>query len=255
MSDLGTFRTIAWYLLYLSSAAGLIFTFRATRVGADPVSLPQKTFQVDIAGKRYPIVAYPKLDTATQNDRLRIATEVDLDLQDAQSGLADALDATWKTDKCGDDLRTNNSIVRPQGEGLQIEADVHYVMWMCALGVRTHAATADGRVCMMSAPDGVLTVDGQLDCFDVSPVFFGAVKASTVKDLSRDEANRKLKNFVDKINDLLGPGQRMHTDGLKIDRAFFYDFNNGQLGAKVSASALMTGAQFADFLNTVSQLK
>lgn len=70
----------------------------------------------------------------------------------------------------------------------------------------------------------------------------------------RDEALRNLKEFVDRTNGLLGPSQRLYADGLKIQRAFFYDLGNGQLGAKMSAAAVMTGAQFGNFLSDVSKL-
>ena len=242
---------------YLLSATSFVLLCSATQVVADQVSLPDKSFPVTIAGLTYSILAHPRFETATENDRLRISTNVDLDLRNVQRGLADALDTTWKADKCGDYLRTSNSVVEPQGEGLRIEADVHYVMWACVLSMRTHAATADGRICVlvtMSYPDGILKVDGQLDCFKVTPVVFGAVQASELTSLLHDEALRRLKEFVDRTNGLLGPSQRLYADGLKIQRAFFYDLDNGRLGAKVSAAAVMTGAQFGDFLTDVSKL-
>lgn len=144
---------------WLFLATSFLLLCSATQVIADQVSLPDKSFPVTIAGLTYSILAHPRFETATENDRLRISTNLDLDLHNVQRGLTDALDTTWKADKCGDYLRTNNSVVQPQGEGLRIDADIHYVMWACALGMRTHAATADGRLWVlvtMSYPDGVL---------------------------------------------------------------------------------------------------
>ena len=140
---------VSWHLLCFLLVMGCPLSgLVAQAIADDWVQLPEKSFQVDIAGRQSSIIVHPKIKSVTEHDRVQIASDADFDLHAVQNALKDALDTTWKAERCGDHLRTENSVVSPKGEGLRVEADVHYVRWICRAGIRTHAATADGRVCV-----------------------------------------------------------------------------------------------------------
>jgi hypothetical protein len=154
-------------------------------------------------------------------------------------------------------LRKNNATVTPKGEGLSIQADAHYVEWVCAFGVRTHILEADGHVCLiltMSAPDGKLRIDGQIDCFDVNPIFLGAMKSDQLKDYLHQKSAEMLKELIRKANDLITPAQILYADGLQVASANFYGAGSNQLGAKISATAVMNGTQFFNFMSAASNI-
>jgi hypothetical protein len=239
------------------STISLVLACLATQVRAASVLLPEQTFPIKIGTTPTRVIAHPRYETTAENDLTRLKADVDFDLRDVQIALANALEGKWKTERCGDDLSTKNAIVVPKGNDLSIQAEAHYVKWACVFGGRTHIAEARGTVCLeiaMSAPHGLLRVDGRISCFDTKPILLGAFKREDLTDYLRAQAERELLQLVDKANGVLIPAQKLYSSGFLVDHPVFSDLGEGHLGAEIGGSALMTTAQFSEFQNAISSL-